>query len=167
MDSSELEKVVASEVEALGFECVKMEVVGSSRSPIVRIFIDREGGVSIKHCAMVSRAIGLVLDRLDPFPGRYLLEVSSPGNNRPLTKEEHFGRFAGSEARVQCQNPESGKKTYTGLIHSCINGLLVLSTEEGEIAIKLSEVVKANLCPQEYKIDKKQKQFRKTKDGER
>ena len=167
MNSTELEKVVASEVEALGFECVKLEVVGSPRSPIVRIFIDRDSGVSIKHCAMVSRSIGLVLDRLDPFPGRYLLEVSSPGNNRPLTKEEHFVRFAGSEARVQCDSPESGKKTYTGLIHSCINGLLVLHTEEGEIDIRLSEVVKANLCPQEYKIDKKQKQFRKTKDGER
>ncbi len=167
MDNSELEKVVASEVETLGFECVKMEVVGSPRSPIVRIFIDKDGGVSIKHCAMVSRSLGLVLERLDPFPGRYLLEVSSPGNNRPLTKAEHYVRFAGSEARVQCENPESGKKTYTGLIYSCINELLVLRTEEGEIAIRLSEVVKASLCPQEYKIDKKQKQFRKNKDGER
>ena len=167
MNNTELEKVVAPEVEALGFECVKLEVVGSPRSPIVRIFIDRDGGVSIKHCVMVSRSIGLVLDGLDPFPGRYLLEVSSPGNNRPLTKEEHFVRFAGREARVQCEGPESGKKTYTGLIHSCINGLLVLRTEEGESVITLSEVVKANLCLQEYKIDKKQKQFRKTKDGEK
>jgi ribosome maturation factor RimP len=167
MNNSELEKVVAPEVEALGFECVKLEVVGSPRSPIVRIYIDREGGVSIKHCVVVSRSIGLVLDRLDPFPGRYLLEVSSPGNNRPLTKEEHFVRFAGREARVQCEDPESGKKTYTGLIHSCINGLLVLDTEEGERIIRLSQVIKAGLCPQEYKIDKKQSQFRKAKDGEK
>jgi ribosome maturation factor RimP len=165
VDKSEFERVVAAEVEALGFECVKIEVVGSPRSPIVRIYVDKDEGVSIKHCVMVSRAIGLVLDRLDPFPGRYLLEVSSPGNNRPLTKTEHYVRFAGKEARVQCEEPGSGKKTYTGLIRSCINGLLVLDTDEGERIIRFSDIVKANLSPQEYKIDKKQKKNRIEKDG--
>jgi ribosome maturation factor RimP len=160
VNSVELEKVVVPEIEALGFECVKLEVVGSSRSPIVRIYIDKDDGVTIKHCAMVSRAIGLVLERVDPFPGRYLLEVSSPGNARPLTKQEHFVRFAGREARVECDEAGEGKKTYTGRIHSCINGLLVLDAEEGERIIRFSDIVKANLCPQEYKIDKKQKDFK-------
>ncbi len=167
MDNDEFEKVVTAEVEALGFECVKIEVVGSPRSPIVRIYIDREDGVSIKHCVMVSRSIGLVLDRLDPFPGRYLLEVSSPGNNRPLTKAEHYVRFAGQEARVQCDEPGSGKKTYTGLIRSCINGLLVLETDEGERIVRIADIVKANLSPQEYRIDKKQRQQRIEKDGDK
>lgn len=166
MENNELERVIIPEVEALGFECVKIEVVGSQRSPIVRVYIDMEGGVTIKHCAMVSRSIGLVLDRLDPFPGRYLLEVSSPGNNRPLTKEEHFARFAGKEARVQCREEGEGKKTYTGLIRSCINGLLVLDTDEGERIIRLSDMIKANLSPLEYKIDKKQKRPKIDKDGD-
>lgn len=165
MNNNELEKVVAPELEALGFECVKLEVVGSSRNPIVRLYIDRESGVSIKHCAMVSRAIGLVLDRLDPFPGRYLLEVSSPGNNRPLAKDEHYVRFVGRDARVQCVDVDSGKKTYTGRIRSCINGLLVLDTDEGEQHIRLKDVIKANLFGQEYKIDKKQNKSRTKKDG--
>jgi ribosome maturation factor RimP len=130
------------------------------------VYIDKDGGVSIKHCALVSRSIGLVLDRLDPFPGRYLLEVSSPGNARPLTREEHFARFVGNEARVQCDEPESGKKTYTGHILSCINGLLVLGTDEGERIIRVPDIIRANLCPLEYKIDKKQKQFRDKKDGD-
>ena len=166
MDSAELERVIAPEVEALGFECVKIEIVGCPRSPIVRIYIDAGGGVSIKHCAMVSRSVGLVLDRLDPFPGRYLLEVSSPGNSRPLTRAEHFVRFAGREARVECRGDGVGKKTYTGLIRSCINGLLVLDTDEGERVIELSEIVKANLSPQEYKIDKKQRRRGIEKDGD-
>ncbi len=160
MNIEELRKVVVPEIEALGFECVKLEVVGSSRSPIVRIYIDKDDGLTIKHCAMVSRAIGLVFDRIDPFPGRYLLEVSSPGNARPLTKEEHFARFAEREARVECDEGDGGKKTYTGRIRSCINGLLVLDAEEGERIIRFSDIVKANLCPQEYKIDKKQKDFK-------
>ena len=90
MENNELEKVVATELGVLGFECVKLEVVGTKRSPIIRLYIDREGGVSIKDCAMVNRTLSLILDRLDPFPGRYLLEVSSPGSNRPLTREEHL-----------------------------------------------------------------------------
>jgi ribosome maturation factor RimP len=166
MENNVLERVIVPEVEALGFECVKIEVVGSPRSPIVRIFIDKEDGVSIKHCAMVSRSIGLVLDRVDPFPGRYLLEVSSPGNSRPLTRAEHFVRFAGKEARVQTREEGVGKKTYTGLIRSCINGLLVLDTDEGERIIRLSDMIKANLSPLEYKIDKKQRRPRTDKDGE-
>jgi len=166
MNSSELEKAIVPEVEALGFECVKVEVVGSSRSPIVRIFIDAEDGVSIKHCAVVSRAVGLALDRVDPFPGRYLLEVSSPGNSRPLTKPEHFVRHTGLEARVQCDEAQ-GKKTYTGIIRSCINGLLVLQTDEGERIINLLDIVKANLSPQEYKIDKKRTKKASEKDGEK
>jgi len=167
MNNIELDKVVATELEALGFECVKLEVVGSPRNPIIRLYIDREGGVGIKHCAMVSRAIGLVLDRLDPFPNRYLLEVSSPGNNRPLTKEEHYIRFAGQEARVQCTDSELGKKTYTGQIRSCINGLLILETSEGEQSINLSDILKSNLFAQEYKIDKKQEKKSKRKKDDR
>lgn len=165
MESRELEKAILPDLELLGFECVKFEVVGTTRNPIVRLYIDRPDGVSIKDCATVSRTVGLVLDRLDPFPGRYLLEVSSPGNNRPLTREEHFVRFVGSQARVECV-VERGKKTYTGYIVSCINGMLAMDTEEGHQLIRLSDVVRANLVGREYKIDKKLKHDRKNK-GER
>lgn len=167
MNSSELEKVVAPELELLGFECIKLEIVGSSASPIVRLYIDKSGGVSIKDCALVSRTLGMVLDRVDPFPGRYLLEVSSPGNARPLTRAEHFERFVGEAARVQVTAPDDGKKTYTGYIRSCINGMLALDTDEGQQLIRLSDVVKANLVAREYKIDKKQKQFKKKNKGGR
>ena len=161
MEASQLEKIVASELEALGFECVKLEVVGTTRSPIVRLYIDRSGGVSIKDCAMVNRTLSLVLDRLDPFPGRYLLEVSSPGNRRPLTREEHFIRFAGYEAKVQCGSPDGEKKTYTGRIRSCINGMLVMDTDSGQQLIRLPDIIKANLVAQEYKIDKKHKRAKR------
>ena len=155
MKNSELEELVAPELDLLGFECVKLEIVGSSRNPIIRLYIDRPDGVSIRDCAMVSRTIGMLLDRSDPFPGRFLLEVSSPGNNRPLTKEEHYTRFVGEAAKVQIQNAELGKKTYTGHIRSCINGMLVLDEDGEQQLIRLSDVVRANLIAREYKIDKK------------
>jgi len=145
----------------MGFECVKLEVVGSSRSPVVRIYIDRPAGVTVGDCAKVSRGIALVLEREDPFPGRYLLEVSSPGNNRPLVKEEHYQRFAGSEARVAVERAGEGRITYTGRIRSCISGVLTLDTDGGEVSLGLREVIRANLINQEYKIDKKRQKDRR------
>ena len=163
MESNELEKMVAPELEILGFECVKLEVVGTKRSPIVRLYIDRVGGVSIKDCAMVSKTVSLLFDRVDLFPGRYLLEVSSPGSNRPLARQEHFVRFKGYSARVQCTDRDARKKAYTGNIRSCINGMLAMDTDSGQQLIRLSDVVKANLISQEYRIDKKQKRAKKNK----
>ena len=167
MENNELEGIIAPELEVLGFECVKLEVVGTRRSPIIRIYIDRAEGVSIKDCAMVSRTIGMVLEQADPFPGRYLLEVSSPGNNRPLTREEHFARFIGEKARVECNSEEVGRKTYTGNIRSCINGMLAMDTDLGQQLIRMVDIVKANLVGREYKIDKKQKQTKQNKDDQK
>lgn len=159
MQDKELQELVAREVDLLGFECVKCEVVGSSRHPVLRLYIDKPGGVNIDDCARVSRAVGLVLDAEDPFTGRYLLEVSSPGSNRALTRPEHFERFAGHEVGVKTRD----KTTYTGRIGSCINGVLTLDTDDGEVKVALSEIVDAQLLRQEYKIDKKMKKDRRAR----
>jgi ribosome maturation factor RimP len=157
----DLSSLIVPELELMGFECVKLEVVGSPRSPIVRLYIDRSTGVTVGDCAKVSRAIALVLEREDPFPGRYLLEVSSPGSNRPLVTEEHYQRFAGSEARVAVERAGEGRITYTGRIRSCISGVLTLDTDGGGVAVGLREVIRANLINQEYKIDKKRQKDRR------
>jgi len=156
----DLSSIINPELELLGFECVKLEIVGSARSPVVRLYIDKPGGVTVGDCAKVSRALGLVLEREDPFPGRYLLEVSSPGSNRPLVTEEHFQRFAGREARVVVGSGE-GRITYTGRIRSCISGMLTLDTDGGDVVVGLPEVVRASLINQEYKIDKKRDKDRR------
>ena len=80
-----------------------------------------------------------------------------------MTKPEHYVRFVGSQARVETANPELGKKTYTGNIRSCINGMLVLDTEEGQQLIRLSDIARANLSGRVYKIDKKQDKTKKKK----
>lgn len=167
MINNDLEDIVAPELETLGFECVKCEVVGSSRHPIVRLYIDKPGGVSIKDCTLASRTIGLLLDRKDPFPGKYLLEVSSPGSNRPLTNEAHFQRFEGQPARVETTGTDADKITYTGQIRSCINGLLTIGTAEGDVTVELSRIKKAYLVEQEYKIDKKMKRHKREKNAKK
>jgi ribosome maturation factor RimP len=160
MTDKELHDLLAPEVDALGFECVKLERAGSAAHPVVRLFIDRPDGVSVGDCARVSRALGLVLEREDPFPGRYLLEVSSPGSNRPLVSEAHYRRFAGSDARIQAGR-DGARMTYTGCIRSCINGVLTLDTPDGEVSVALTDIVKAQLVGREYKIDKKMKKSRR------
>jgi len=156
---SELEKLVLPELELLGFECVKLEIVGSARNPVVRLFIDKPGGVTVGECARVSRTLGLVFEREDPFPGQYLLEVSSPGSNRPLVNEENYRRFAGSDARVTVEGPE-GKVTHTGRIVGCVDGVVTLAVEAGEITIPVRDIVRAHLV-RDYKIDKKQEKDRR------
>jgi ribosome maturation factor RimP len=166
MQDKELQDLVAREVAVLGFECVKCEVAGSSRHPVLRLFIDKPDGVSIDDCSLVSRTLGLVLDERDPFAGRYILEVSSPGSNRPLTKPEHFERFVDHEARVvvRSQDPGDGEKTtYTGRIRSCINDVITIDTEGGEVAVAFADVIGAHLLHQEYKIDKKMKKEKRSR----
>ncbi len=167
MQNNELEELVVKEVGLLGFECVKSEVVGSSRHPVLRLYIDKPGGVSVGDCSYVSRTLGLTLDEKEPFHGRYILEVSSPGSNRPLTKPEHYQRFVESEAKVttRVHGPEGEKMTYTGRIRSCINDVITLDTDDGEITIALDDVIGAQLLHQEYKIDKKMKKDKRSRGG--
>lgn len=161
MINNELEELIVPELDALGFECVKLEVVGSSRNPLVRLYIDKPGGVTVRDCSLASRTIAILLEEKDPFPGRYLLEVSSPGNNRPLVTQEHFQRFVGKTAKVTAVDA-SGRNTYTGPIRSCINDVITLDTDDGAVEIGLSQVAKAQLVDQEYKIDKKQKKAKRS-----
>jgi ribosome maturation factor RimP len=158
---SELEKLVGPELESLGFECVKLEVAGSPHHPVVRLFIDKPGGVTVGDCALVSRAIGLVFDREDPFPGSFLLEVSSPGSNRPLVTADHFRRFVGHEAKVVVESADAGRSTYVGRIRSCEGDAVTLDTEGGAVVVGLRDVKRANLVNQEYKIDKKRERKRR------
>ncbi len=160
MTERELEKLIVPELDTLGFECVKLEVVGSPRHPVVRLFIDKPDGVTVGDCALVSRTLGLVLDREDPFPGRFVLEVSSRGNNRPLVTGAHFQRFAGYEAKVVVENAGT-RATHIGRIRSCVDDALILDTDAGEVVVGLREVVRANLINQEYKIDKKREKERR------
>jgi ribosome maturation factor RimP len=165
MDRDGLEAIIEPELASMGFECVKLEVAGSGRNPIVRIYIDKADGVTIRDCGLVTKAVGLLLEEADPFPGRYLLEVSSPGNNRPLARQDHFSRFEGELARVQFTAEAGEKKTYTGTILSCINDILILKTDAGEHSIRLRDIIKAHLAGVEYKIEKIKKHAKRKKGG--
>lgn len=167
MVNKELHELITPELQVLGLELVKCEVVGSSRNPVVRLFIDKPGGVSIDDCTLVSRTVSLLLDREDPFPGKYLLEVSSPGSDRPLVTEAHFARYVGEPVKVQWATPGGERTTHTGRLESVGGGTVTVETDDGSVAIDLDSIIKAHLIEQEYKIDKKMKKDKKERRGKR
>ena len=112
-------KLLEPAAEALGYELVELEFHPQGRGGLLRIFIDRTGGVTVDDCEKVSRQVSSVLDVEDPIPGAYTLEVSSPGLDRPLRKETDYVRFAGEQAKLELALPRDG----TPPLHRHLEGL--------------------------------------------
>ena len=114
----ELTKLLEPAIERLGYELSDLEVKLGGRDGVIRLFIDKADGVELKDCETVSRQISALLDVEDPVPGHYVLEVSSPGLDRRLTKVEHFERFMGEDIRVILRFPIEGRKNYRGALRA-------------------------------------------------
>lgn len=109
-------------IDKMGFEVVRIMTIGVQK-PTLQIMIDRKDGKNlvVDDCAAVSRAVSQVLDEKDPIEGEYSLEVSSPGLDRPLTKPEHFKRFAGYEVKIETDEVVEGRKRFKGKVASVDN----------------------------------------------
>jgi len=138
-------------VAHLGLELVDVEYKREGRAMVLRIFIDREGGITLDDCALVSRELSELLDVEDVIPSHYTLEVSSPGLNRPLKKEKDYLRYLGKLVRVktfELHSDDEGnpRKTFLGELTGCKGGVVSVKLEEGQTAsIPLSIIAKANL----------------------
>lgn len=113
-------------VEACGCTLWDVEYVKEAGEWYLRVYIDREGGVSINDCEAVSRPLSDKLDEADPIEGSYTLEVSSAGADRVLKKPEHFAAFLGSEVDVRLYRPIEGKKEFVGVLAGYENGDVLL-----------------------------------------
>lgn len=176
----ELFKLIAEQVEKLGYECVHVGL-NNSAGLSIQILIDSLGGINLSDCENVSKSINLMLDKLDSnnkdgsknknnkdknykddkneknyknengylagIKGRYYLEVSSPGIERPLFTLEHYRRFQGSEARLRLAEPFEGRKTLTGEIISAGDDSvkIYLNDEEREIKVPFNIIKAGNL----------------------
>lgn len=132
--------------EESGLELVHVEFAGGPRSPVVRIFIDKPGGVTHADCSGVSTHVGTVLDVEDFIPGTYTLEVSSPGLERGLYAVGDYERFAGKMAKMKTRGAVGGQRNFRGRIAG-VEGTDVLFDDKtsGRVRVPFSEVVKANL----------------------
>ena len=137
-------KVVELTLAGMGFELVDARASGGGRQ--LSIFIDRPGGITVDHCAEVSRQLSRVLEVEGIDYDR--LEVSSPGLDRPLCKPADFTRFAGSKVDVKMRTrDETGRKRFTGLLRGEAGGVATLEVEGREVALKLDEIDRARLVP--------------------
>jgi ribosome maturation factor RimP len=135
-------------VEKLGYELVCLELHGSGRHSLLRLFIDAPQGISLEDCERVSREVSAALDVADPIAGQYRLEVSSPGLDRPLAKAEHFRRFAGRQARVQMREPVDGRRRFAGRLLGMEEDWIVIEVDGGRYRLPLEQVEKARLVPE-------------------
>ena len=135
-------------IQELGYETVGVVLEPSGGGSVLRVFIDRDGGISIDDCERASRQIGAVLDVEDPIEESYVLEVSSPGLDRPLLSEAHFVRFAGCQVRLRTTRPMDGRRGWTGRLVGCREGHVVVREGEEDRLIPLDLVGRANLVPE-------------------
>ena len=139
-----LEGIVEATLAGMGIELVDARVSGGGR--FLAIFIDRPGGITVDHCADVSRHLSRVLEVEGIDYDR--LEVSSPGLDRPLRKAADFVRFAGSNVDVRMRTPDaSGRRRFTGLLRGAQDGVATLEMEGCEVALDLNDIDRARLVP--------------------
>ena len=144
-----------------GVELVHAEVAGPEGHPILRVFIDKPGGVTHDDCSGVSTQLGTVLDVEDFIHSAYTLEVSSPGIERGLYKRADYERFAGSQAKIKSRMPVKGQRNFRGRIIGVEDDNVILEDRtSGRATIPLDGIAKANL---EVDVES---EFRRARDRE-
>lgn len=133
-------------VEQQGLELVDVEYVKEGVHWYLRVFIDKEGGVDLNDCQEVSKVVSAKLDQADPISQTYMLEVSSPGLERPLTKEEDFVKFKGKLVTVYTHAPFQGFTEFTGYLDGLEDKHILLEFQGDRIAIPQEQVSKAHLA---------------------
>jgi ribosome maturation factor RimP len=131
-------------IESLGFELVAVEII-SSGGTVMRVYIDAPNGITVDDCADVSYQVSGILDVEDPLHGKYSLEVSSPGLDRPLVTLEHFRRFLGERVKIRCTEPVLGRKRFTGKLKGIEDETLIVEVDNEVYDIPLAIIEKANL----------------------
>lgn len=147
MTGAELARLLEPTVEGLGYELADLELRIGGKSGVVRIFIDRPEGVGLEDCEVVSRQVSALLDVEDPVPGHYVLEVSSPGLDRKLTKPAHFRRFVGEEVRVQMRFPIEGRRRFRGKLLSAGEKTIDVEVDGVSHSLPMATIDSARLVP--------------------
>jgi ribosome maturation factor RimP len=131
-----VEPLLIPVIQAQGVELYDLEYIKEGGDRILRLYIDKEDGVTLEDCESVSHAAEAVLDAHDPIPSAYVLEVSSPGIERKLKKDSHFIRYIGHKITLRlfaAIDPVYGRKKYTGILTGYENGVITIKDEEDEI----------------------------------
>lgn len=140
-----LAELLGPAVEGLGFELVRVKIIGGNR-PTIQVMAEKpDRTMDIDDCARLSRELSAILDVEDPMTEKYVLEVSSPGIDRPLTRKKDYEDFKGYVAKFETKTLINGQKRFKGRIEGLENGKVRIAAEGGETELELDNIDKAKL----------------------
>ena len=142
-----LRSPIEAAVQGLGYELVGIEYHPQGRRSLLRVYIDTPDGVNVDDCERASRQISSALDVDDPIPGQYMLEVSSPGLDRPLFTAEHFQRFSGNRVKLRVSPPLDGRRNFSGVLVGMRDDAVVVLQDDEEVEVPLQHIEQARLVP--------------------
>jgi len=141
----EVKQIAEPLCESEGLELVHVEYQSESCGRILRVYIDAPNGITLDDCSNISRQLSDILDISLQSDSSYRLEVSSPGTDRPLTKEEDFQKFKGEKAVIKTNKPINGQKNIKGILLGISEGTVKLTTNDKTFAVPFQEIIKARL----------------------
>ena len=147
-DITGLERLIEPEVKRLGYELVRVLMIGGASDPTLQVMAERRDTrqLDISDCEKISRRLSEMLDLADPIAGSYRLEVSSPGIDRPLTRLKDYKDWAGHEARIKLRDAHEGRKQFTAALQGIEGDEILIVTKEGEAhALPFSQISSAKL----------------------
>jgi ribosome maturation factor RimP len=146
VDTNEIAQMIEPSLVAMGYRLVRV-IVTSGRRATLQVMAERidDAPMTVDDCTLISRSVSALLDVADPIAGAYLLEISSPGIDRPLVRPEDYDRFSGFEARIELTEPFAGRKRFRGRLLGTADGEVRLATDAGEARLPLASVARARL----------------------
>jgi ribosome maturation factor RimP len=138
-------ELIDTTIQVLGLSLWGVELLQQGKYSLLRIYIEREEGVTIEDCEKVSRQVSALLDVEDPIAGEYTLEVSSPGMDRPLFSIEHYLKYVGSEVDLKLRRPINGRRKFKGQIIKISGDIVGLLVEGFEYSLEFSDIEKASI----------------------
>jgi ribosome maturation factor RimP len=132
-DVAGLERLIEPEIKGLGFDLVRVMMIGGASDPTLQVMAERPDTrqLDIADCEQISRRLSEILDLADPIEGSYRLEVSSPGIDRPLTRLKDFADWAGHEARITLREPRGDRKQFSGILGGIHGETVKVQTKDG------------------------------------
>jgi ribosome maturation factor RimP len=155
----QLEELLAPLVHDLGYRLWELEYAPRAKGALLRLYIDVDApapshldgeqgrGIGLDDCERVSRAVSQRLDEVDPIPGHYTLEVSSPGLDRVLRTREHFEHVVGEQVRVEMKQPVDGRRRFLGRLCAVHDDEITLEVEGAAVSLSLAGIHKARVAP--------------------
>lgn len=138
---------ISRDIDELGYELIHTELTQQGKQPLLRIYIDAPGGIRVDDCETVSNRVGMILDVEDPIRSKYILEVSSPGLDRPLVRPEHFQRFVGGRAKIVMARKMLGRKHFLGEISKADDSSVTIAVDGDYFELLYEDIKSARVHP--------------------